>query len=283
MSQDGGEKAPLVESEEQSRGRQDQRIALGITAALLIVTAIASLPPFVHWWHHYYFRSNVIEGRAWAWFGINSLWLAVALVWTLVRKDNAPATAVWCFLCALFYAYLDVVVITQWARGQLKVWVVFDFLIHTALLIFCARAAWEGVIYQGHHASTTGSTVKRRMIRKWVLVASSLQLFVAFLACWPVGSPFSPPKEGREQATWEWNAAVLFTEAVAVLWGAFLMHGGFVDETKQAMCVWCALIFAGAFALSSFSWPTLGMVGHNVVTSVVLAVDVVVLAAAAVA
>lgn len=102
------------------------------------------------------------------------------------------------------------------------------------------------------------------------------------MACWASDLPLTPPASERESAPWEWNSAVLFVMMLAVLWAAFLTRGGLVDETKRAACAWCGIVFAGGFVLCSFSWTTLGLSGGSLVTSAVLAVDVAVLAVAAV-
>lgn len=69
---------------------------------------------------------------------------------------------------------------------------------------------------------------------------------------------------------------------LAVLWAAFLTRGGLVDETKRTACAWIALSFSGSFVLCSFSWQALGLDTRSVTTSVVLAVEIAVLAVAAV-
>lgn len=116
------------------------------------------------------------------------------------------------------------------------------------------------------------------------MVVSSVSLEqAAFVASWASNLPLTPPASEKESAPWEWNSAILFVMVLAVLWAAFLTRGGLVDETKRAACAWCAIAFSGGFVLSSFSWPALGLSGHNLVTSAVLAVDVAVLLVAAVA
>ncbi|CAM9587066.1 unnamed protein product [Sphacelaria rigidula] len=264
-------------------GHRDQRIMLGITAAVALLTAVFCLPPIVPAWHKNEFQHTEIQQRAWTWFGVNSLWFSLPLLWTVCHPDNGPAAAAGCLLCAIFWAYLDVALITQFARGILEWTVVLDFFIHAVLCVFCARAAWGGVASPVHASRSDGSNTSRRMIRKWILVVASIQLFMAFVACWPLGElAVTPPRAEREAAPWEWNSAVLFTLMLAVLWAAFLTRGGYVDETKRAMCVFCAIVFAGGFALSSFDWPYLGLIGHNVITSTVLAVDACVFLVAAV-
>lgn len=104
---------------------------------------------------------------------------------------------------------------------------------------------------------------------------------VLFVACWARNLPLTPSNSQTESAPWEWNSAILFTMMLAVLWAAFLTRGGLVDETKRAACAWCALSFTGDFILCSFSWPALGMGEVNLVSSVILAVEIVVLLVAA--
>lgn len=110
----------------------------------------------------------------------------------------------------------------------------------------------------------------------------SLSEQAAFVACWASGLPLTPPVSEKESAPWEWNSAILFVMMLAVLWAAFLTRGGLVDETKRAACAWCALAFSGGFVLCSFSWPALGLDGHSLTTSVILAVDIAVLVVAAI-
>lgn len=109
----------------------------------------------------------------------------------------------------------------------------------------------------------------------------SLPKQAAFVACWASGLPLVPPVSEKESAPWEWNSAVLFVMMLAVLWAAFLTRGGLVDETKRAACAWCALAFSGGFVLCSFSWAALGLKAHSLATSVVLALETVVLVVAA--
>lgn len=258
--------------------RRGQRIALGFTSALLLVMAVACLPPAVSLWHPFYYPSLEIEQRAWTWLGANSIWLALALLWTLFHVDNGPCMATACVLSSIYWAYMNVVMIVQWARGQLSLVAIGDFVVHAALLVVCAWAAWTGVSTPSspHSSRSDGSATWKRVFRKWALVFSSAQLFVAFASCtWPYAFPLTPPVSERESPPWEWNSAVLLTMALLVLWAAFLTRGGLVDETKRAACAWCALVFAGGLVLSSVSWSALGLTGRSSqATSVLLAVDV---------
>lgn len=277
----GEESLPLTGASN-AVGHRDRRIMLGITAAFQILTFIFCLPALVPMWHSHYFSHSEIEQRAWTWFGMNSLWWSLPLLYVVFQPDNGPAAAAGCLLCAVFWAYLDIVMITQWARGILAWSAVGDFAIHTALCVFCTSAAWGGVASPVHASRSDGGNTRRRAFRKWVLVATSIQLFMAFVACWPMGHlSVIPPRVEREPAPWEWNSAVLFTLMLAVLWAAFLTRGGYVDQTKRAMCMWSAIVFSGWFVMSSFDWPYLGMIGHNLIISVVLAVDASVLFVAA--
>lgn len=263
-------------------GYRFQQAALSLTAVVLVITTVFCLPPVVPLWHGRYFTHSVeIEQRAWTWLGVNSLWMAMTLLWTVFHPDNGPAAASACLLCALFWGYLDIVVITQWARGKLALVSIADFVVHFALLVFCVRAAWSGVASPVRTSRADGSHTRRRAFRKWALVVCAIQLLCAFIGCWPSGLPWTSPASERESAPWEWNSAVLFVLALAVLWAAFLTRGGFVDETKQAMCAWCALVFTGGFVLSSFDWPWLGLFGRNLTTAIVLALDMCILGAAA--
>lgn len=262
-------------------GHQNGRIALGATAAALVLMTLFCIPQVVPVWHDIYFSYTEIEERGWTWLGVTALWLALALFWTLFHIDNGPCVATACLLCSFLWAYIEVILISQWWRDQLHLLAIVDIVAIAVLFALSARAGWGGVASPSHSTRSDGSDTWRRVFRKWVLVATSVQLVVAFDGCWRGGLPFARPMADMEKAPWEFNTAVLFTITLAVVWAAFLSRGGLVDETKRSACAWCAIIFASAFVLCLFSWPALGLDGHSMTTSVVLAVDVCVLAAAA--
>lgn len=276
----GDETLPLTGNTGRAR-HNAQPAALGSTAAYLMILAVLSFPPFLDMWHDLYFTSLDVEARGWTWLGANALWLALALLWTLFHLDNGPCAATACILCSFFWVYMDVILVSQAIRGQLPTFAVVDFAIDTALLVLCVRAAWGGVASPSQKTRSDGSSTWKRVFRKWVLVVASLQLLAAFWACWPIGFALTSRVSKRESAPWEWNSGVLLIMALAVLWAAFLTRGGLVDETKRAACTWCALVFSGGFALCSSSWPSLGMDGCSLATSIVLAFDVCVLIVAA--
>lgn len=282
MSRGEDETLPLTGDRGNTRN-YGQPAALGNTAAYLIIFAVLCFPPMLPLWHDRYFATLQIEKRGWTWLGANAFWLALALVWTLFHLDNGPCAATACILCSLFWMYMDVILFSQAIRGQLPLLAVVDAVINTALLVLCVRAAWGGVVASpSQKTRSDGSPTWKRVFRKWVLVAASLQLLAAFCACWPIGPALTTRMSERESASWEWNSGVLLTMALAVLWAAFLARGGLIDETKRATCGWCALVFSGGFALCSSSWPALGMDGCSLATAIVLACDVCVLVVAAV-
>lgn len=266
---------------QQEGGHRDQKIALGATSASLLFFSVVCLPSIVSRWHPSYYAALAIEQGGWTWLGVNSLLLAVALVWTLFHLDNGPCVATACLLSVLIWTYMDVVLISQAIRGMLSLVAIADFVVQTVLLGLCARAAWGGVASHTHKTRSDGSDTWRRVLRKWILVTASLQLFVAFVVCWPNRLPLTATVDKRESAPWEFNSGIVFVMMLAVLWGAFLARGGLVDDTKRAMCAWCALLFLAYFVLCSFSWPALGLTGHSVITSVLIAADVCVLTTAA--
>lgn len=276
----GDESLPLVVAPN-GTGHRDQHIVLAITAFTQILTVIGCAPPMLAMWHPYYFPNTEIEQRAWSWLGMNSFWFSLPLIWTLFHRDNGPAAAAGCLLSAFYWAYVDVIMVSEWIRGLLAFFAIWDFILHSVLGVFCAGAAWSGVASPVHASRADGSNTRKREFRKWALVSASLQLFMVYLACWPLGLPIVPSDEGRETAPWEYNSATLLTLTLAILWAAFLTRGGYVDQTKQAMCGFCAIMFLGGFVLSSFDWPYLGLVGHSVITTAVLVADAVVSAIAA--
>lgn len=273
------ESLPLVNDGQDRQGKRGQQVALGATAAYLIALSVLCLPRLVELWHPVYYSTLNIEVRGWTWLGANALWLALSLLWTLFHIDNGPCVATACLLCSVCWAYMDVVLISQAIRRQLPLLAVANFALNTTLLVLCARATWRGVA-RPRKAPSDGTATWRRVFRKWALVVASVQLVLAFIACWPTGLPLTT-LSGRESAPWEWNSAVLLVMALALLWAAFLTRGGLVDETKGAACAWCTLVFGGGFILCTFSWWTLGLDGYSITTSVVLAVDFCVFAVAA--
>ncbi|CBJ32967.1 hypothetical protein Esi_0398_0014 [Ectocarpus siliculosus] len=263
-------------------GHHGKKLALGATVAYLLVFALICFPAVVPLWHPTYYAELGAEQRGWTWLGANALWLALALLWTLLHLDNGPCVATACLLCSVLWFYLSLVLLSQACRGQLPLMAIADALVHLTMLIVCFRAAWVGVAKKSQKARSDGSSTWRRVLRKWALVSASATLFAAFLGCCSSSLPLIPPVSERESAPWEWNSAILFAMTLAVLWAAFLTRGGLVDETKRAACAWIALSFSGSFVLCSFSWQALGLDARSVTTSVVLAVETAVLAAAAV-
>ncbi|CAM9663031.1 unnamed protein product [Scytosiphon promiscuus] len=257
------------------------KVALGVTGAYLVVFTAACLPPLVALWHP---DEQPVDQGGWSWLGANSLWLALALLWTLLHIDNGPSAATACLLCSVLWVYLNVLFLSQAFRGVLPLGRV-DGLVHEVfhlvMLWVCLRAAWAGVAKKTPKTGSDGDATWRRVFRKWALVSASLLLLAVFVACWARNLPLTPPDSGAESAPWEWNSAIVFTMMLAVLWAAFLTRGGLVDETKRAACAWCALAFTGDFILCSFAWGALGLGDRNLVASVILAVEIVVLLVAA--
>lgn len=170
--------------EETSNGTDDHRgkkIALGATAIYLVIFAIICLPPMVPLWHPTYYRKLEVEERGWTWVGANSLWLALALFWTLRHVDNGPCVATACLLCSLLWAYLNVVMLCQACRGQLPLLAITDAVVHLVMLGVCLRAAWVGVANKSNKARSDGSPTWRRGFRKWTLVSASLILLVSVI------------------------------------------------------------------------------------------------------
>lgn len=159
------------------------KISLGGTAAYLIQVAIVCLPPMVHRWHPaLYATLDVEEQRGWTWLGANSLWLALALLWTLLHLDNGPCVATACLLCSLLWVYLLVVLLSQACRGQVTLSAVVSGVIYVIMLgviYVCLRTAWSGVAKKSRKGRSDGSATWRRVFRKWSLVSASLTFLVS--------------------------------------------------------------------------------------------------------
>lgn len=157
-----------------------RKFALGVTAAYLLQVTIVCLPPVVRFWHPtYYATLDPEEQRGWTWLGANSLWLALALLWTLLHLDNGPCVATACLLCSLLWAYLLVVLLSQAGRGQLPFSAIANLVVDVVMLAVCLRTAWVGVATKSHKARSDGSATWRRVLRKWALVSASLLLLVS--------------------------------------------------------------------------------------------------------
>lgn len=169
-----------ISSTDDNRGK---RIALGATAAYLVIFATICLPPLVPLWHPTYYAKLEIEGRGWTWLGANALWLALALFWTLLHVDNGPCVATACLLCSLLWAYLNVVLLSQACRGQLPLLAIVNAVVQLVMLGVCLRAAWVGVAKKSHKTRSDGRPTWRRVFRKWALVSASLILLVSSSTC----------------------------------------------------------------------------------------------------
>lgn len=157
-----------------------KKFALGATATYLVQVTLVCLPPMVHFWHpSFYATLGTEEQRGWTWLGANSLWLALALFWTLLHLDNGPCVATACLLCSLLWAYLLVVLVSQAARGQLPLSAVADLVVYVVMLGVCLRTAWVGVAKKSHKTRSDGSATWRRVLRKWALLSASLLLLVS--------------------------------------------------------------------------------------------------------
>lgn len=156
------------------------KISLGGTAAYLIILSVFCLPPMIRWWHPTFYPTlDVEEQRGWTWLGANSLWLALALLWTLLHLDNGPCVATACLLCSLLWVYLLAVLLSQTCRGQLPLLAVIDGVVCVVMLGVCLRTAWAGVAQKSRKARSDGSATWRRVFRKWALVSASLTFLVS--------------------------------------------------------------------------------------------------------
>lgn len=165
---------------ESSADHRGKKFALGVTAAYLVQITITCLPPVIRLWHPIIYATlEPEEQRGWTWLGANSLWLALALFWTLLHLDNGPCVATACLLCSLLWAYLLVVLLSQAARGQLPLWAVADLVLYVVMLGVCLRTAWVRVAKKAQKARSDGSATWRRVLRKWSLVSASLLLLVS--------------------------------------------------------------------------------------------------------
>lgn len=171
------------ESHADHRGK---KFALGATAAYLLQVITLCLPPMVRFWHpSFYATLGPEEQRGWTWLGANSLWLALALFWTLLHLDNGPCVATACLLCSLLWAYLLVVLLSQAGRGQLPLSAIAGLVVYVVMLGVCLRTAWIGVAKKSHKARSDGSATWRRVLRKWSLVSASMLFLVSgFPSCW---------------------------------------------------------------------------------------------------
>lgn len=159
-----------------------KKLALGATAAYLLVFTLICIPAVVPLWHPTYYAELGVEQRGWTWLGANALWLALALLWTLLHVDNGPCVATACLLCSVLWFYLSLVLLSQACRGQLPLLAVADALVHLTMLVVCFRAAWVGVAKKSQKARSDGTATWKRVLRKWALVSASATLFVSF--CW---------------------------------------------------------------------------------------------------
>lgn len=161
--------------------QMDKKIALGATAAYLLVFTTICVPTMVPVWHPTYYAELEVEERGWTWLGANALWLALALVWTLLHVDNGPCVATACLLCCLLWVSLNIVLLCQACRGQLPLWAIADAVVHLVMLGVCLRAAWVGVAKKSQKARSDGRPTWRRVFRKWALVSASLILLVSVI------------------------------------------------------------------------------------------------------
>ena len=165
---------------ESNADHRGKKFALGVTAAYLVQVTVVCLPAVVRVWHPtFYATLEHEEQRGWTWLGANSLWLALALFWTLLHLDNGPCVATACLLCSLLWAYLLVVLLCQAGRGQLPFWAIANLVVYVVMLGVCLRTAWVGVAKKSHKARSDGSATWRRVLRKWALVSASLLLLVS--------------------------------------------------------------------------------------------------------
>lgn len=180
----GAEETGNGGADDDHRGK---KIALGATAAYLVILTIVCLPPVVPLWHPTYYDAEQlkVEERGWTWLGANALWLALALFWTLLHVDNGPCVATACLLCSLLWGYLNIVLLSQACRGQLvSLWAVGDAVVDLTMLGVCLRAAWVGVAKKSQKGRRSdGTPTWRRVLRKWTLVSATLILLVGLFVC----------------------------------------------------------------------------------------------------
>lgn len=189
---------------ESTADHRGKKVALGVTAAYLVHFTLVCLPPVVRLWHPIFYATlEPEEQRGWTWLGANSLWLALALLWTLLHLDNGPCVATACLLCSLLWAYLLVILLCQAGRGQLLFWAVANLLVvYVVMLGVCLRTAWVGVAKKSHKARSDGSATWRRVLRKWALVSASLLLLVSVFVGFLLGR--------RKKQQTRQNGVVLF-------------------------------------------------------------------------
>ncbi|CAN0008114.1 unnamed protein product, partial [Hapterophycus canaliculatus] len=179
-------------TEEENTDSVGEKVALGVTAVYLVAFAAGCLPPLVALWHP---DEQEIDEGGWSWLGANNLWLALALLWTLLHIDNGPSVAMACLLCSLLWVYLNVLLLSQAYRGKLPLGIVDGVVhevFHLVMLWVCLRAAWVGVAEKSHKAKSDGDATWRRVFRKWALVSASVLLLAVFVACWARNLPLTP-------------------------------------------------------------------------------------------
>lgn len=275
------EELPLTSGQE-STERTDQQRAVKYSAVFLIFFAISCLPKIAPRWHHVWYPNVEFQQGGWTWLGSNCAWVALALLYALSHPERGLSAPTMCFLCSLFWAYMDAILFSQAIQRKLPFIALFDFVVITWLFVISTRAARDGLELPWDRTRTVRSSTWRRIVRLVVLFSTSLQLMLAFIVSWPVAFILPPlASSGKDAPSLEWNSGLLLFMALAMLWTSFLSRGGHIDARKKAACAWGALVFAGSFVLSSFFWPELGVSGFNPIISIVIFFDVWALAIAA--
>lgn len=258
---------PLINTESVPTKRL-QHASIITNVVLLLVGFVGCWPVVVSQWHSQFYSDGEVEQRAWTWAGLNFLWLAIAVGYTLFQFGDKTLVAAMSVLMATFWGYVGVLLLIQLLRGQMALvpFIVDAVLIVGALLLSVLSAS------RGRDTDSESTDVKKSL-REFMLVSLGIQFLLAFLACWPIGLVILFPTRGHHEAVgWQLNSAALAAITLILLWCAF-RNDSYSEQTKKAACQWAALMCGIDFLLIVFKWHGLYLTGHNFITELILLID----------